>query len=171
MNQDADAEAEVHVYSIGHSDHAIEAFLTRLRQHEIALVVDVRSQPYSQWVPQFNRESLMRDLEAAGIHYMFIGDSLGGRPSDRSMYDPGQELPNYGRVADDPGFQAGILQLMTMAATERTVVMCAEGDHRTCHRSKLITPALLKRHVQVFHIQSDGQVVRAEPEPEQLSFF
>jgi len=166
-----DGKTRVQVYSIGHSDHTIETFVTLLRHHQIAQVVDVRSQPYSQWVPQFNRESLMRDLEAAEIHYRFMGDSLGGRPSDRRMYAPGQELPNHDRVVDDPRFQAGILQLMTVAAKERTVVMCAEGDHRRCHRNRLITPALLKRHVQVFHIRSDGQLVRAEPEPEQLALL
>lgn len=61
-----DAIKQPRIYSIGHSDHSIEAFLVLLRCYQITMVVDVRSQPYSQWTPQFNRESLARALEDAG---------------------------------------------------------------------------------------------------------
>lgn len=33
------------VYTLGHGDHTVEAFIGLLRQHAITLVVDVRSQP------------------------------------------------------------------------------------------------------------------------------
>ncbi len=103
MNHDATEQPLI--YSIGHSDHSIQAFLELLRRHQITVVVDVRSQPYSQWAPQFNRESLARALEEAGVHYIFMGDSLGGRPTDRSFYDPGQNHPNYERLASSPAYQ------------------------------------------------------------------
>ena len=54
------------VYTLGHSDHELAAFLGLLRRHSIALVVDVRSQPYSRWASQFNREALApRSQEAS----------------------------------------------------------------------------------------------------------
>lgn len=43
------------VYTIGHSNQPTEAFLDLLRQHGIEVVVDVRSAPYSRFVPQFNK--------------------------------------------------------------------------------------------------------------------
>jgi uncharacterized protein (DUF488 family) len=49
--------------------------------------------------------------------------------------------------------------------------MCAEGDHRHCHRGQLITPALLARNVTVLHIQPDGSLIDAASEPHQLSLF
>ena len=168
---DTDAAQKITVYTVGHSDHTTEAFLALLQQHGIALVADVRSQPYSQWVPQFNRENLMRDLQDAGIRYVFLGDSLGGRPKDRRFYDPGEEHPNYARLASSPDYLAGIEQLLQLAAQERVAILCSEGDHHRCHRGLLITPTLLARGARVLHIAPDGTVVDAEAEPKQLTFL
>ena len=159
------------IHTIGHSDHTIEALLDLFRQHGLTLVVDVRSQPYSQWTPQFNRETLAHDLELAGIAYHFMGDTLGGRPADPTLYDPGQERLDYQRVAQTPAHQAGIDQLIDLALTARVVVMCSEGDHRRCHRHMLVTQTLLERGIDVRHIQPDGATVAAELIPQQLSFL
>lgn len=162
------APGSVQVYTIGHSDHTIEAFLGLLRQQIIAAIVDVRSHPYSRWAPQFNRESLARDLEGANIRYVFLGDSLGGRPADPAFYDADEERPSYERLAQSPAYLAGIKQLLELAEAERAAIMCSEGDYQKCHRAMLITPTLLKRGARVFHIRPDGTVVEARPEYRQL---
>ena len=163
------------IYTIGHSDHETPAFVDLLRQHEIALVVDVRSQPYSRWTPQFNRELLARDLESAGIAYEFMGDALGGRPADASLYDSDQERPDYDRLAQTPAYQAGIDRLLDrslgLARAGRVALMCGEGDHQHCHRHLLIAQTLLARGVRVLHIQPDGTLVEGELAPRQLSLF
>jgi len=164
-------EINLLIHTIGHSDHITTAFADLLRRHGITLVVDVRSQPYSRWAPQFNRETLARDLQDAGIAYQFMGDALGGRPADPTLYDPGQERPDYQRVEQTPVYQAGIDQLLELAGTERAAVMCSEGDHRRCHRHLLITQTLLGRGVCVLHIQPDGTTVEGERIPQQLSLF
>jgi len=46
------------VFTIGHSNLSVEAFFALLEQHENALLGDVRTSPYSWYVPQFNRELL-----------------------------------------------------------------------------------------------------------------
>jgi len=159
------------VHTIGHSDHTTAAFADLLRDHGITLVVDVRSQPYSRWASQFNRETLELDLQDAGIAYRFMGDVLGGRPSDPSLYDPGQERPDYRRIEQTTAYQAGIDQLLDLARTRRVAVMCGEGDHRQCHRHLLITQTLLGRGARVLHIQPDGGTVEGELIPQQLSFL
>ncbi|MFQ5857634.1 MAG: DUF488 family protein [Anaerolineae bacterium] len=159
------------IHTVGHSDHTTAAFVDLLRRHGITLVVDVRSQPYSRWVPHFNREVLARDLDDAGIAYRFMGDALGGRPTDPALYDPGQERPDYQRLAQTPAYQAGIDRLLDLAGAERVAVMCSEGDHRRCHRHLLITQTLLGRGVRVLHIQPDGTTVEGERIPQQLSLF
>ncbi|MEA3342244.1 MAG: DUF488 domain-containing protein [Chloroflexota bacterium] len=159
------------LYTIGHSDHDTPAFIDLLRQHTITLVADVRSQPYSRWTHQFNREIIARDLEEAGIRYRFMGDALGGRPSDPALYEPGQERPDYGRVEQTDAYQTAIAQLIELARTERVAVMCSEGDHVHCHRNTLITQTLLAREVRVLHIQPDGKVVDGERIAQQLSLF
>lgn len=159
------------IHTIGHANHETTALIDLLRRHEVSLVVDVRSQPYSQWASQFNRELLAHDLEAAGIAYRFMGDVLGGRPADPTLYDPGQERPDYARMAQTPTYQAGIDRLLDLARAERVVVMCGEGDHRQCHRHLLITQTLLQRGVRVLHIQPDGTGVEGEAVARQLSLF
>jgi uncharacterized protein (DUF488 family) len=159
------------IHTVGHSDHTAAAFVDLLRDHGITLVVDVRSQPYSRWAPQFNRETLARDLEDARIVYRFMGDALGGRPTDPALYDPGQETPDYQRVEQTPAYQAGIDQLLELARAQRVAVMCGEGDHRRCHRHLLIAQTLLGRGVRVLHIQPDGGTVEGELVPQQLSLF
>ena len=159
------------IHTIGHSDHTTAAFVDLLRDHGITLVVDVRSQPYSRWASQFNRETLAHDLEDAGIAYRFLGDALGGRPADPALYDPGQERPDYQRVQQMPAYQAGIERLLELARADRVALMCGEGDHRQCHRHLLVTQTLLGRGVRVLHIQPDGRTIEGEPVARQLSLF
>ncbi len=158
------------IYSIGHSKHEAEAFIALLRRHGVITLADVRSQPYSRRTPQANRETLAQALQAAGLTYVFMGDSLGGRPDAPALYQPGGE-PDYVRMAATPAFQAGIQQLLELARDGVVVVMCAEGDYCHCHRSKLITPQLLGQGARVIHILPDGKTTEARPEPKQLSLF
>jgi uncharacterized protein (DUF488 family) len=159
------------IHTIGHSDHDTATLVGLLRRHRITLVADVRSQPYSRWAPQFNRETLARDLQDTGIAYHFMGDALGGRPTDPALYDPGQDRPDYRRVAQTPAYQEGIDRLLAGARANRVAILCSEGDYRQCHRHLLIAQTLLERGVRVHHIQPDGTTVEGESIPQQLSLF
>jgi uncharacterized protein (DUF488 family) len=123
----------------------------------------VRSSPYSRYVPQANRESLAHTLESAGIAYRWMGELLGGKP--------GGTIGDYDELRASPGFRQGIGNLLDLATEYRTAIMCSEGDHRQCHRHKLITPALLDLGVHVLHIQPDGSLVDEDKEPRQLALF
>jgi uncharacterized protein (DUF488 family) len=151
------------VYTIGHSSHEADAFLKLLQEHGIRVVADVRSSPYSRYVPQANRETLARALQAAGMSYHWLGDRLGAKPEG--------VVADYDQLRSRPDFQRGIVDLLTLAEREPTVIMCSEGDYRDCHRHRLITPALLDRDVHVLHIQPDGGLVDEDKEPRQLALF
>jgi uncharacterized protein (DUF488 family) len=151
------------LYTVGHSNHQADRFLELLNQHSIQLVVDVRSSPYSRYVPQANRESLARNLKCAGIAYRWLGDRLGGKPEGM--------VGDYDQLRASSGFQQGIRDLVTLAKERRTAIMCSEGDHRACHRHKLITPALVEQGVDVVHIQPDGTLVDERSQPKQLALF
>ncbi len=159
------------IYTIGHSDHSVEEFVALLQKHGVTSVLDVRSQPYSRWAHQFNREALTRDLEAAGVAYHFLGDALGGRPADPALYDAGDGPPDYRRLEQTETYQAGIARLLDLARAERVAVMCGEGEHRHCHRHLLIAQTLLERGLRVLHIQPDGCVVEGERVARQLDFW
>jgi uncharacterized protein (DUF488 family) len=164
-------QQKTEITTVGHSNHTLEAFIDLLKQHDIDLIVDVRSQPYSRWADQFNRESLREALNARGFHYRYRGEQLGGRPKNPKFYDPGETRPNYKEMATVPVYQRALDELIAFAQAQRTVVMCSEGDHRQCHRHLLITQSLLKRGLRVHHIQPDGSLVEGVQEAEQLSLF
>ena len=151
------------LYTIGHSNHQAGDFLELLVQHSIQLVVDVRSSPYSRYVPQANRETLARSLESAGIAYRWLGDRLGGKPEGF--------VADYDQLRASSAFQQGIRDLIGLAEERRTAIMCSEGDHRACHRHKLITPALVEQAIDVIHIQPDGSLVDERSQPKQLALF
>ena len=151
------------IYTVGHSNHEPQDFVCLLLDHGIERVVDVRSSPYSRYVPQANRESLALTLRKAGIAYYWRGDRLGGKP--------GGQVADYDEVRAGAPFQEGIAELLALAAQARTAIMCAEGDYHHCHRYLLITPALLEQEALVVHIQPDGSLVHEGQEPRQLSLF
>src|SRR5512147_2247381 len=101
----------VQLYSVGHSNVAVERLIDLLRQHVIATLCDVRSAPYSRYNPQFNRESLAEALRAAGVAYRFMGDTLGGKPADNTLRTADGALPDYEKIAASPAFQRGLDQL------------------------------------------------------------
>jgi uncharacterized protein (DUF488 family) len=85
------------IYTIGHSNHEMEALIHLLNLHSIEALVDVRSSPYSRMYPHFNREALRAFLRQADMQYVFMGDCLGGRPDDPACFKDGQA--QYDRVA------------------------------------------------------------------------
>ena len=144
------------VYTIGHSNHAIDQFLAVLRGAEITAVADVRSTPYSRYLEHFNREELQASLRAARIAYVYLGDRLGGRPSNPSCYREG--VADYERVAATPVFTEGISRVIRGAEKYRIALMCSEKDPLDCHRFLLVSRALKGAGVDVTHIRSDGSL-------------
>ncbi|NLO40017.1 MAG: DUF488 domain-containing protein [Ruminiclostridium sp.] len=74
------------VFTIGHSNLSIEVFINLLRMHNITVVIDVRSVPYSRFYPQFNKERLGNSLKQNHISYIFEGERLGGRIKDKDCF-------------------------------------------------------------------------------------
>lgn len=158
------------IYTIGHSNHTSEAFLALLQQHDITCLVDVRSQPYSRYNPQFNREALIKSLQTPQIRYLHMGDTLGGRPEQVDLYDAGSERPNYSRQRQTELYQQGVHQLVKVAQQATVAIMCSEGNPHECHRQWLITPDLLDLAITVLHIHPNAKLEIAEKTLEQLGF-
>ncbi len=142
------------ILTIGHSTHALEAFLNLLQRHEVAKLGDVRSMPYSRYNPQFNREPLADSVAALGIDYVFFGAELGGRSDDPSCFEDGRI--RYDRLSATHEFQQGLKRLIYEATGSRIALMCAEKEPLECHRTLLVAPALEANGVAVEHILADG---------------
>lgn len=142
------------IYSIGHGSKKVEDFVNELKSFEILFLLDIRSKPYSKWNPQFNQEALEQTLKEHNITYVFVGDSLGGLPRDRSCYDYNGKVI-YDIIKEKQFFKDGLERLIT-ANSKRVnlAIMCSEAKPEECHRSKLIGQELLKQDISVNHIVS-----------------
>jgi len=146
------------LYTIGHGSRKPEIFLNLLKALNIEYLIDVRSQPYSKFNPQFNQNEIKFFLKKNGIKYHFMGDLIGGRPNDTSCYD------NFGKVSYDiiktkDFFISGISRLKTAYDKGASVaIMCSEGKPCDCHRSKLIGKVLLEEKIPLLHIDENGKL-------------
>ena len=148
------------VFTIGHSTHALEAFVALLGRHGVKRVADVRRFPGSRRNPQFAREALAGGLAADGIGYAHI-EALGGRRSVApGSPNEGWENAAFRGYADhmaSAAFAAGLAELEALAAAEPTAVMCAEALWWQCHR-RLVSDALVARGWAVDHIGPGGEL-------------
>lgn len=144
------------VYTVGHSNHSEQAFVELLRNNGITAIADVRSSPYSRFNPQFNRESLLRSLQNAGIAYVFLGAELGARSEEDACYENGKV--RYDRLAQTEAFKRGLDRVLEGSRAYHVALMCAEKDPLDCHRTILVARHLVDRGMQVKHILAGGAV-------------
>jgi uncharacterized protein (DUF488 family) len=144
------------LFTIGYSPHILNSFLRNLKKHQITAVADVRSSPYSQFKPEFNKENLAEFLKKHQIAYVFLGDFCGARVKDTSCYVNGKV--DYALVAKNPKFKKGLKRIMDGLEKFRIALMCAEKDPITCHRTILICRNLMSEGINIKHIMSNGKV-------------
>jgi uncharacterized protein (DUF488 family) len=146
------------LYTVGHSTRSAEELLRILEEARIEVLVDVRRYPASRRNPQFNRGALAASLEGAGLRYLWLGESLGGR---RRPILPVERSPNrawtveafrsYADGMQTPEFLGGAAELGALAAERTTAVLCAERVWWKCHR-RLIADWFTARGWSVVHL-------------------
>jgi len=142
------------LYTIGHSNHPAERFLEFLSRHDIGVVCDVRSHPYSRYHPQYRREAIKKTLRENNMAYIFLGRELGARSNDPACYVNGKV--QFARLAVTDLFQQGLFRLRESMKSDRVCLMCAEKDPLTCHRTILICRHLRNHNLEIRHILEDG---------------
>jgi uncharacterized protein (DUF488 family) len=142
------------LYTIGHSNHSEERFVSLLQMNDITAVADVRSAPYSRYTPQFNKESLGKALGANRIAYVFLGNYLGARPNDPLCYRNG--TIDFARLCQMDYFQEGLERLRAGAKRFNLAIMCSEKDPIECHRMILVCRHLRAADTAIKHILENG---------------
>lgn len=158
------------LFTIGHSNHSIELFISLLTANNIDLLVDVRSMPYSKYSQQYNRENLSNSVKKNNIIYLYKGDSLGGMPEDKSVLEPNGRI-SLEKIQLKDWFQCGISEVIELSKTHRLALMCAEEDPKRCHRGHIITNTLLKIDRELWHIRKDASTQKAEFISNQVDLF
>jgi len=147
------------IWTVGHSNHAIEKFLRILIAHGIEAILDVRRFPASRKWPHFNADRLAGTLPAAGIEYAGIPELGGRRKAKPDSPHTAWRLVafrGYADFMDTPEFGEGLERAMALGRERRSALMCAEALPWRCHRS-LIADALLARGWDAFDILSERE--------------
>lgn len=156
------------LFTIGHSTRSLEEFASILQDHGVCTLVDVRTIPRSRRVPQFNAQTLGRDLAGWGIEYVPL-PALGGlRKPRKDSINLGWRNASFRGYADymqTPAFRAGLEQLIHIASAKPAAIMCAEAVPWRCHRS-LIADAMVARGWRVIDLMG-----RNSARPHELTDF
>ena len=151
-------DGKVPIYTIGYGARSFDAFLAVLQAQDIAYLIDVRSAPYSKFKPEFSKNALEAARKAAGLSYVYMGDTLGGQPKDESCYEDGKVL--YDRVKERTFFLEGLGRLRRVHERGlRVAIMCSEGKPEQCHRTVLIGQALADAGIPVAHIDENDCLI------------
>jgi uncharacterized protein (DUF488 family) len=148
----------VDIWTVGHSNLALDAFLDVLRPQGIELVADVRTVPKSRRHPQFHTDRLAVSLPAADVGYVHLPGLGGWRRVQPGSPNGGWRVASFQGYADyamtEP-FAEALAGLRALAAGRRTAVMCSEAVWWRCHR-RLISDRLVLAGDAVHHIVGAG---------------
>lgn len=168
--------ADTALFTVGHSNRSLEALCALLESARVEILVDVRAQPVSSRLPHFNRDALREAAEARGMTYHWAGRQLGGlrpsRPDSPHVALSIDGLRGYADYMDTEAFKQAVSQLVTLAQTGSTAMLCAERLPAHCHRSLIADYLLLDGHT-VIHLLEQGDFrehqLRAEARRESVA--
>jgi uncharacterized protein (DUF488 family) len=148
--------------TVGHGTLAAEAFAALLDRADVAYVVDVRSFPGSRHNPQFGGGEMERWVPEAGLGYVWMGD-LGGRrrpiAGSKHVALRNDAFRAYADYMETEPFRAGVEDLLAIATSDSSAVMCSESVWWRCHRRLLADYLVLARGVAVIHLMHDGRLI------------
>lgn len=157
------------LFTIGYSGLDIAGFVRFLKANGVDVVCDVRSTPYSHYKPDFSRRNFKSYLNSQSIKYIFMGNTLGARPKDRSCYVNGQAT--YDRIASSEFFKEGLDRVRHGVNQLNLALVCSERDPIECHRAVLVCRNLPELRPVISHIHTDGGVETHEQFEERLVNF
>jgi uncharacterized protein (DUF488 family) len=142
------------VFTAGHGEQSFDDFAHMLSPYGIETIVDVRTLPYTEYAPWFNRDRLEHLTRRRGWEYLWLGGSLGSLTMDGRV--------DYIARERELRYREGISELLTLAHERRVCLLSSQPDPESSHRHQLIAQTLLRHDVEVRHILADGMSVAAQ---------
>jgi uncharacterized protein (DUF488 family) len=148
------------IFSIGHGNKTIDEFVSELHSYDIDFLIDIRSKPYSKYNQQFSQQPLKVVVEREHIHYVYMGQELGGLPVHDSSCFTSDGKVDYDKLKEKDFFKEGLRRLEKANLQGiKVCIMCSESDPKMCHRSKLIGVELLKQGIVIQHIVGISKII------------
>lgn len=147
------------MYSIGYGKDNFAEFIARIREHGTTHLVDVRTNPYSRYQEDFRGAEFAKNVEAAGLKYVFMGDRLGGKPEWPEVLVEGALEPALLRA--DQRWREAVDRLLAAEQNPNRVLMlmCGCSQPHECHRGRVLGEDLLERGVDIQHVLPTGEIV------------
>ncbi|MBC2579542.1 DUF488 family protein [Clostridium sp. DJ247] len=144
------------IYTVGHSSHDNIYFLELLKKYNINCIIDIRSVPFSKYVPHFNKNVIKKFLNINGIYCIYMAEEFGAIRTNIDLFHPNGYL-DFNKVKELKSFSEGLERLKDgIKKGYKICIMCTEKDPIDCHRSIMIAPELIKNNYSVIHIMPDG---------------
>ena len=148
------------IYTMGHSTHPIDEFISMLQSFSISIVADIRNYPGSRRYPHFNEEDLEHSLKENGIGYVHMKE-LGGRrkplPNSVNTNWRNDAFRGYADYMQTEDFKNAMIKLEDLAMKEPTAYMCSEAVWWRCHRA-LVSDYLKVRGWRVMHVMGADKI-------------
>jgi uncharacterized protein (DUF488 family) len=146
--------ADYVVFTIGHGDLSWTELARLLHPAGIEVLVDVRSYPYYEFAPWFNRDQLEHLARREGWEYIWLGSLLGPLTEDGRV--------DYIAKETEPRYREGIKQLMGIAGERRACLLGSQPEPTAGHRHHLVAQTLLRHNIAVRHLLHNGRVFAAQ---------
>lgn len=155
------------LYTIGHSTLPEGRFIELLEHFRIEYLLDVRSTPYSRYVPQYNKDTIENVLRGAGIQYAHMGKHFGARQENKAFYNAEGYL-DFERFRESAQFKAGLNNVKKGLEKHNIALMCTEKNPIDCHRAIMVARGFELDGTQVMHILHDSTAITQEEFNQQL---
>lgn len=136
------------IYTVGYSGYGNDAgaLISDLLKRGINVLIDVRSNPYSGYFNEFDREKFAERLEKRGIKYRDYAKYFGAKQEDGKFYtkfDGVEERIDYEVFTKSELFKDGAKNVQKILDLGyRPALMCSEKDPAKCHRAIMVARAL-----------------------------
>lgn len=155
----------IRLCTIGHSNRSLEDFLGLLQKHDVRLMIDIRSRPFSRF-EQFNQNILIPTLSHLGIDYEYMGNLLGGKPpSENVVWKQGKLNPTLVSELRETDTWVRGLKLLKDKIQKKTAegviscLLCSERRADQCHRNAVAFDLSQMLDLEIQHIDSGGAEV------------
>ena len=142
------------LYTIGYAGFpSTQDFLNTLKQYGIQILIDVRSNPFSAYYTEYNKDVLSCFLKENGIYYFSFARQFGARQENIDFFKNGRlDFETFSRSEQ---FLDGMQKVDDSNAV--IAFMCAEKKPSECHRTILVARAFNDEGKNVTHIMPNGE--------------
>lgn len=154
------------LWTVGHGTAAQEEFGELLRTAGVRRLVDIRTAPGSRRHPHFGRDAMAEWLTDYDVTYSWERRLGGFRKPAADSPDVvwrNDAFRGYAAWTRSAEFAEALDEVLAVAATMVTTVMCSESVWWRCHRRLVADAAVLMRDVDVIHLMHDGRTVSHHP--------